>query len=235
MKLNVIKQLSGMIVLKTGLHIGAGDTEMHIGGVDSTVVKHPHTLEPYIPGSSIKGKLRSLLELYSGVINFTGGEVLSLKHWDSVKDLKEAKNILQLFGCSADNKQEKSASVPELGSARLSFVDSYISENWRKNNSDFVLSETKAEVSIDRKTSTASKAGPRFIERVPAGIEFDFSIYIKVFEEDNSNELIETLKKGLKLLELDAIGGSGSRGYGRIEFKNLELERAVFELPKSLS
>jgi CRISPR-associated protein Csm3 len=77
MKLNEIKQLTGVIVLKTGLHIGAGDTQMHIGGVDSTVIKHPHTLEPYIPGSSVKGKVRSLLELYSGVINITGGGVFA--------------------------------------------------------------------------------------------------------------------------------------------------------------
>jgi CRISPR-associated protein Csm3 len=203
---------------------------MHIGGVDSTVVKHPHTLEPYIPGSSIKGKVRSLLELYSGVVNVTGGNVLSMDYWDRVKDFPEAKNILELFGCSADNKKEDN----NFGVARLSFCDSYINQNWKNNNEDFVLSETKAEVSIDRKTSAASKAGPRFIERVPSGIEFDFSVSIKIFEEDNSNELIKTLKKGLRLLELDALGGSGSRGYGRVEFKDLKIEGEVLSLPSKL-
>jgi CRISPR-associated protein Csm3 len=67
LKLNKISVIQGTIELKTGLHIGGGDTEMHIGGTDNPVVKHPHTNEPYIPGSSLKGKIRSLLELKYGI------------------------------------------------------------------------------------------------------------------------------------------------------------------------
>jgi len=44
-----IKKLEGKITLKSGLHIDSGNMEMHIGGTDSSVIKHPHTLEPYSP------------------------------------------------------------------------------------------------------------------------------------------------------------------------------------------
>ena len=77
MKLLSIKKLQGKITLKSGLHIGSGNMEMHIGGTDSPVIKHPHTLDPYIPGSSLKGKVRSLLEEESGLMIYTKGEVVS--------------------------------------------------------------------------------------------------------------------------------------------------------------
>ncbi len=79
MKLVDIKEITGKIVLKSGLHIGAGDTEMRIGGTDNPVVKHPYTNDPYIPGSSLKGKVRSLLELQSGLMGMTNGAPLGIK------------------------------------------------------------------------------------------------------------------------------------------------------------
>jgi CRISPR-associated protein Csm3 len=226
MKLNKIKQLHGVIILQTGLHIGAGDAEMHIGGIDSQVVKHPQTLRPYIPGSSIKGKMRSLLELYLGLINVTDGKVFQSKFLKDLaeKDKAGAIALLKLFGDSADNEKNDLF----IGSARLSFSDCFVS----KKTEDYVLSEVKSENSIDRKTSQA--ANPRFIERVPQGVEFDFTISIKEFDTDESS-LIELLKKGLKLLELDAIGGSGSRGYGRIKFADLKLDEQDFILPEQIS
>jgi len=88
MRLREIKKLEGKIVLKSGLHIGSGDMEMHIGGTDSPVIKHPHTLEPYIPGSSLKGKVRSLLELESGLVPFAkdNGGLVTVKVWKSITD-----------------------------------------------------------------------------------------------------------------------------------------------------
>ncbi|MDR0822170.1 MAG: type III-A CRISPR-associated RAMP protein Csm3 [Endomicrobium sp.] len=219
MKLKTIKQLTGTICLKTGLHIGAGDVEMHIGGIDSQVVKHPQTQLPYIPGSSLKGKIRSLLELYLGLINWTEGGVFKSNFLKDVpnEDKRNAVLLLQLFGDSAD--KEKDAN--NIGSTRLSFSDCFVSKETKEK--DFVLSEVKAEVSIDRKTSKASGGGPRFIERVPQGVEFDFSVSIKDFEGDNWENSKDIILKGLKLLELDALGGSGSRGYGRVEFKDLKI------------
>lgn len=226
MKLNAIKQLKGKIVLQTGLHIGAGETEIHIGGTDSPVVKHPQTLKPYIPGSSLKGKMRSLLELTEGLINFTEGAPVSCKTYDRVPDettKQRVLNILKLFGASAGDL------APEgLFTTRLSFSDCFVNKDFE----DYVLSEIKSENSIDRSSSRV--ANPRFIERVPQGIKFDFVLSVKEFETDNRDELYSLLAKGLRLLELDAIGGSGSRGYGRIKFEDLELDGEHFPLPEHI-
>lgn len=121
MKLIGIKTYTGKIILKSGLHIGAGDTEMRIGGTDNPVIKHPHTLEPYIPGSSIKGKIRSLLELRSGILGKRkngDGAPLSLKDLNALKeekDKEECINILKLFGISGADQDE----TGKIGRVRL--------------------------------------------------------------------------------------------------------------------
>ena len=79
MQLKAINQITGQILLVTGLHIGAGNEEVHIGGIDNGVIKHPHTQQPYIPGSSLKGKMRSLLEWRSGVVGESNGAPTSIK------------------------------------------------------------------------------------------------------------------------------------------------------------
>ncbi|MBF0502746.1 MAG: type III-A CRISPR-associated RAMP protein Csm3, partial [Candidatus Riflebacteria bacterium] len=105
LKLKAIRKLEGKIILKSGLHIGAGNDAMHIGGTDNPVIRHPHTYEPYIPGSSLKGKTRSLMELASGLASHRASEggLVSLKTYEAVADSKEktdAKAILAIFGCS---------------------------------------------------------------------------------------------------------------------------------------
>lgn len=233
MKLIKIAQLKGQIELVTGLHIGAGDTEMHIGGTDSPVVKHPQTLQPYIPGSSLKGKIRSLLELYSGLIADTNGKPVSWSTYGKISEgLKcKALEILLLFGGGAQNDTDfefKDADgKPVYPITRLSFSDCFLSEESRNG----IISEVKSENIIDRSKGTAEH--PRFIERVPQGIKFDFALSVKIFENDEKYKLMEFLKKGLCLLELDALGGSGSRGYGKIRFSNLKLDGETFKLPEN--
>ncbi len=211
----------GTITLKSGLHIGSGNMEMHIGGTDSPVIKHPHTLQPYIPGSSLKGKVRSLMEMASGLIPFASddGGLVSSNTLDKVKGdeslMQKAIAILKIFGSSGDDKDAES----DIGPTRVSFADCYLDEAWkdeaRKNR--WPLTEMKSENSIDRIKGTAAGAGPRFIERVPEGTKFSFVLTFKVLE-DKDDELFGELLKGIKLLELDALGGSGSRGYGKIKF-----------------
>lgn len=224
MKLESIKQLTGKIVLKSGLHIGAGDTELHIGGTDSSVIKHPKNQQPYIPGSSLKGKIRSLLELSSGLMLQTEGAPINIDTYEKAgnEDKAMVLNILKLFGAAAN---EKSASIEGLGSTRLSFSDCFVSKECEND----VLTEVKAENSINRVNGTAKS--PRFIERVPQGITFDFSLSIKVFEGDNNEELLALLCKGMRLLEQDSLGGSGSRGYGKIKFEDLMLDGVPFAFP----
>ena len=62
MQLTDMQVIEGDLELVTGLHIGAGNDEIRIGGIDNPVLKHPYSGQPYIPGSSLKGKVRSLLE-----------------------------------------------------------------------------------------------------------------------------------------------------------------------------
>lgn len=222
-KLTAIEKLSGTIILKSGLHIGSGDMEMHIGGTDSPVIKHPHTLEPYIPGSSIKGKVRSLLEIKHGLVVYTDGKPVSCETLNIVKENDELKKactaILKIFGSSgADNKD-----MAELGPTRASFNDCFLEDKWKKKAKEkrLAFTEVKSENSIDRIRGTA--LNPRFIERVPEGTRFSFAISFKILQEDDKSLLDNYLLSGLKLLEMDALGGNGSRGYGRIAFEGLKL------------
>lgn len=229
MRLMDIKEIHGRIQVLTGLHIGAGDTEMHIGGTDNPVIRHPHTQEPYIPGSSLKGKVRSLLELKSGVAAVTRGKPIQTHYLKALtgEQKEQAVKILKIFGSSGANKDEAAT----LGPTRVAFFDCHLTDAWRRKAIEDRLSlfEVKSENAINRITGTASN--PRFTERVPAGVEFDFSVSLKILDE-GEEELFTYLLQGLKLLELDALGGSGSRGYGRIRFifDDEELARTYQEL-----
>jgi CRISPR-associated protein Csm3 len=214
MILTDIKEIKGKLTLKSGLHIGAGDADMHIGGTDNPVVRHPHTQEPYIPGSSIKGKVRALLEIKSGLMGKTGGSPVQAKHLNGLEgDQKtECEKILKIFGSGgADNDD-----MLHLGPTRVSFADCALNDTWRQQavKKRLNLFEVKSENTIDRIKGVAGS--PRNTERVPAGAEFDFSVSLKVFGTED--DLQDYLLLGLKLLSMDALGGSGSRGYGRIEF-----------------
>ncbi len=214
MKLTNIVEIKAKLVLQTGLHIGAGDSEMHIGGIDNSVIKHPLTQSPYIPGSSLKGKIRTLLEWRSGAVQ---NNPLTLK--DVSKNPEEVKNILRLFGISGDTKNSEQE-VAEIGVSRLAFWDCALDAEWEKSirNDNQLLTEAKNENTIDRITSTAGN--PRQTERVPAGAKFNFKLMLRQFEGDKP-ELLALVLKGLKLLEMDSLGGSGSRGYGKVKFVEL--------------
>jgi len=225
MILKEIKRLEGKIILKTGLHIGSGNMEMHIGGTDSPMIKHPHTLEPYIPGSSLKGKVRSLMELESGLVADAkdSGGLVTVNLWKNIKDnskKEKAASIIKIFGAAGSEVE----GAEELGPTRVSFADCYLNEEWKRKAQEnrWQLTEVKSENSMNRVTGTVTKAGPRFIERVPEGTIFDFVLTFKVLM-DSDDKLFEYLLKSLKLLEADTLGGNGSRGYGRIKFIDMKL------------
>ncbi|MEA3411110.1 MAG: type III-A CRISPR-associated RAMP protein Csm3 [Pseudomonadota bacterium] len=222
MKLTNIQRLSGRIELLSGLHIGSGNTEMHIGGTDNPVIKNPITQYPYIPGSSIKGKMRSLLEWELGVVGLTDGAPLSFKHMKGIglEELDVAKTILKLFG-GAPTPDCDEALVREIGPSRLSFWDCNPDPAWigEMDGKHLLLTETKMENSIDRIKGVAEN--PRNTERVPAGARFEFQLSIRVHDDE---DLGDNLFKGLKLLEIAGLGGSGSRGYGKLRFRDLKLD-----------
>lgn len=218
MQLKNIHTLTADLILETGLHIGAGDGEIHIGGIDNTVVKHPVTGEPYIPGSSLKGKIRSLLEWKSGAV---AEGPLGQKEHDKFTDQQHLiKPILQLFGISGDSKEDFQKTI---GHTRLAFWDCPLCPDYadRIREDNLPFTEAKSENRINRIAGTAEH--PRQTERVPAGAVFKFKLSVKEFAGDDA-ELHQTVLQGLKLLEWDSLGGSGSRGYGKVRFANLKLD-----------
>lgn len=202
-----IVKIKGQIELLSGLHIGGGDDTMKIGGINNGVIKDINTNKPYIPGSSLKGKMRSLLEWHIGVVGIGDGnpfnsDLLTNNIFDDKEKKDSAETLLKLFG-------DKEG---DFGITRINVGDCLLNET----SKDMVLSEAKYENVIDRKSGTAKDL--RQIERVPAGIKFDFDIRIKILDEDNEEKLITMVKKGFELIESDYLGGSGSRGYGRVTF-----------------
>lgn len=223
MKITAIQKLTGTLELVTGLHIGSGNNEMHIGGTDNPVIKNPISLEPYIPGSSIKGKIRSLLEWELGVVRVTEGSPLGFKHIAELsgEEQLQAKNILKLFGGAPEGPGVDETLVREIGPTRLSFWDCPLEKSWvdEMNRRNLLLTETKMENMIDRIRGVAEH--PRNTERVPAGARFGFNLTIRQHDGEN---LLKTVWRGLKLLELTGLGGSGSRGYGKVRFVTLTLD-----------
>ena len=214
MQLTNIHILEATLILETGLHIGGGDSEIHIGGIDNEVIKHPVSGEPYIPGSSLKGKIRSLLEWKSGAVQEAP---LGKKEYDNAQSEQQAaaiKQILQLFGISGDTADE--SFQKEIGHTRVSFWDCPLNRDYaeRLRSDNLPLTEAKSENRINRIAGTAD---PRQTERVPAGAQFDFKLTVKQFDGDEET-LLDTLLQGLKLLEWDSLGGNGSRGYGKVAF-----------------
>lgn len=200
---------TGNITLVTGLHIGGTNASLNIGGPDKFVVRNPINQIPYIPGSSLKGKMRALVEIYNG-------ESLNGKPSNNPKSKSGS-----LFGTSGDNDQSHPS--------RLIVRDAELDiKSCDLNKTDLLYTESKTEVSIDRITA---KANPRTFERVPAGAKFRLNMVLNVFEGEDEAKLKATINQAIKLLEDDYLGGQGSRGYGqvKIELDNPEGIDVIYE------
>lgn len=190
---------TGTITLKTGLHIGGTNAALNIGGPDKFVVRNPINNVPYIPGSSLKGKMRALVEIAKGCTS--GG-----KASDDPKSISG-----ELFGVAATGNKENRPSRLIVRDAELD-----LSKPEMFNNTDLPYTESKTEVAIDRITA---KANPRTFERVPAGAQFKLNMVLNIFEGENEQRLKDTLRLAIRLLQDDYLGGHGSRGYGQVEIK----------------
>jgi len=220
--------LSGDLHCETGLHIGAGKGSLEIGGADNPVVKDAFGL-PYIPGSSLRGRIRSLLENALGLTTPAELVYLSKRKGQEVRIHRSDRpddEICLLFGRNP-GRMDRVAGEPldtrAATPARLAIYDApLVAESitaQMRENLDDEITEVKSENAIDRITS---QANPRTLERVPAGARFQVRMVLDVLcEEDKA--LAARLIEGLRLLEDDALGGGGSRGSGRIRFANLKL------------
>lgn len=203
-------QIKGKIEVVTGMHIGGSSAFSAIGAVDSPVMKDSRTNLPLLPGSSLKGKMRTLLaKSYN-------------KEWVENRDYDDER-ILRLFGSTKKNAVRR---------GRLLFSDMVL-ENAQKLRELGVnsLTEVKFENNISRTTAVAM---PRQIERVIRGAEFGLDM---IYDAEEENELVEdfrVLSDGIRLLQYDYIGGHGSRGYGKIRFHELKTEVVVGEVKEDL-
>ncbi|MBL8229011.1 MAG: type III-A CRISPR-associated RAMP protein Csm3 [Bryobacterales bacterium] len=211
----------------TGLHIGAGKGSLEIGGADNPVVKDAFG-RPYVPGSSLRGKLRSLLEQSAGLsasemvfLSKRKGQEVRIHQSDRPND-----EICLLFGRNP-GRMERVGGEPVEGSAatpaRLTVCDAPLDADsitsQMRENLDDELTEVKSENAVDRVTS---QANPRTLERVPAGARFKTRMILDILCEEDK-ELAATLAEGLRLLEDDSLGGGGSRGNGRVRIAAIKL------------
>jgi CRISPR-associated protein Csm3 len=255
-------KLTSTIAVKTGLHIGGGSENLEIGGLDKPVIRDPITQQPYLPGSSIKGKMRSILErvlqkpvnraggsgtfryesddLESGYsdhpqeVSFEGAHTCAVsrvfgstgakKCW-LPEDIVNTQNLTRI---GTDEKiikgQKYVKAVGRNSPARLIVRDCHLTEDsiakLKAIDTGLYMTEWKFENGIDRITAAAN---PRQLERVPAGSNFNFEL---VYTVENPDQVVEDLKNiaiALAILEDDALGGHGSRGYGKVVFENFEL------------
>lgn len=205
MKLEGYADISGQITCLTGLRIGGSKESVGLGETDNPIIRHPVSRLPYIPGSSLKGKLRSLLEMKYSSHSQQTGEPCNCGECP----------ICALFGCG-DPRRSKEPT-------RLIFRDALMSEKTREELEEALpgsYAEVKTEIRMDRKEGKAASGALRTQERLPEGSIFDLSISMRLFEEDTPEkrkEYMEKLAEAFNDLEKDYLGGSGTRGYGKVK------------------
>lgn len=254
-------RITSTLLVETGLHIGGGGENLDIGGLDKPVIRDPLTRQPYLPGSSIKGKLRSILErLLNKPVNRPGGSGTYRYESDDLESgftevagqfiaFEGARTcaVSRVFGSTGTNCWIKSSIVRDQelerlnnpaitrdgeeylkvkgrnAPARLIVRDCHLlpdsAEKLQKIDTGLYMTEWKFENGIDRITAAAN---PRQLERVPAGSEFKFELVYTVEDASQAVEDLKNLAIAVAILEDDALGGHGSRGYGKVRFQNFE-------------
>jgi CRISPR-associated protein Csm3 len=256
-------RITSSLLVETGLHIGGGGETLDIGGLDKPIIRDPITRHPYLPGSSIKGKLRAILERWlNKPLNREREGILRYESDDLVDGYTEIAagqyvryegantcQVSRLFGSTGGSKYWIKTSVAESENlfdpknptaeiegesytridqgrnapARLIIRDCHLLEEsanqLKKIDTGLFMTEWKFENSLDRVTAAAN---PRQFERVPAGSQFNFEIVYTVENAEQATEDLKNLAIALAILEDDALGGHGSRGYGKVRFKNFQ-------------
>lgn len=196
------------LICISGVRVGASKETMEIGGIDNPILRDPFTHYPYLPGSSLKGKMRSLIEAIDGKGkdgNPCGCAVVGCR-------------VCTYFG---PHKKPQHSLKP----TRFLFRDASLQESSKTalrhiyENEGLYFTEVKSENTINRTTHVANS--PRTMERVPAGTRFDFHLDIRVYVGDDEQKMRDTVNQMLRVMNADALGGSGSRGSGQIRFDNI--------------
>jgi len=227
--------IRGTIHAVTGLHIGGSNLGLSIGGVDAVVLRNPFNNRPYLPGSSLKGKMRTLLERTEGKMGTKKMGVVIFGPYTNIRDEKTL--IPRLFGITpeenkvvVDNKEEPADDQPI---SRLIVRDCHLTEKSferldKMQIMDMPYTEVKTEVVIDRITS---RAMPRQLERVPAGSDFEMCLVLNLYKMDEGKEAEYLAKvfEALCLIQDDYLGGKGTRGSGEVKFQITSVKKKTRE------
>lgn len=228
-KLNLKKHITitGNVTCKSGMHIGGSKEDLEIGGMDLPVLRDQVDKVPYIPGSSLKGKLRSLLEYKYDRVGwrFDGRQGKLVQNQNSGEPCGCAQGLDYCPVCTIFGPHR--VSRHGLGPSRIIVRDVIMTEESKAELGKLLeeglqYSETKTENTINRRTGVAEH--PRPIERVPKGTKFDLNISVRVFEGDDEHKIKGYIQEALEMLQQDYIGGSGTRGYGWVEIEDLNFE-----------
>lgn len=196
------------------MHIGGSSAFSAIGAVDSPVIKDVRNGKPMVPGSSLKGKIRTLLaKKYNEAV---------------VNPDNDAECIRRVFGSAKKDKDNK------IHASKIIVSDMFLmNEDEIRNRGIESFTEVKFENSINRATAVAN---PRQIERAIKGLQFGIDMIYEV-ENGKEDEVIDDIKllaEGMKMLEYDYLGGSGSRGYGKVQFFDMTAKVVIGALDDSV-
>lgn len=209
MSIKKIIEFNGTMTVKSGVHIGGNGNGTKVGGCDNPVIRNPLTNAPYIPGSSIKGALRSAAEKMPAYAS-------KIRNGKPCGCGQETCMVCKLFG--AHMNMRAASGEPRLIVRDMNLSPNFINRVMKSGGSRSDIIETKASTMIDRSTNTAASGPLRNMERVAAGAVFDCSFSIKVMDKDNEVELINFFKKCLSIVEATGIGGKVTSGSGQVKF-----------------
>ncbi len=205
MKLLKLVKISGIIEVVNGLRIGGTKESLDIGAMDNPIIRNPITNLPYIPGSSLKGKMRCLLEQKEGRFDKNRGGPCNCGQCD----------ICQLFG-------SLNSRMPTRIIVRDAMMTQEWEQKWSESKED--LAEIKTETAIDRRSGRVLRGSLRTQERIPPGVQFEMEMILRIYKDDDENKFKKMITSALDLLEKDYLGSSGTRGYGKITIKDLKFE-----------
>ncbi len=225
-----VHRITATLTVVTGLRVGGSQETMEISGLDNPIVRNPANAEPYIPGSSIKGRMRSLAEWYFGELPRDG----------EVTKPREDARTARVFGLPAKSVGQQASDAEKKaytrGPTRLVVRDAHLAQAWRDQfRAGRPVTEVKSENSINRLTSMAN---PRPMERVLPGVQFEVEMLFRVFDVDgdggagDERDFKDVLLVAMKLAEADALGGGSSRGNGKFRLDGLRLDGVDLQLPE---
>ena len=206
MKLNKIIIVNGVMTAVEGIHIGGNNDGTKIGGCDNPVIRNPLTGDPYIPGTSIKGVMRSIMEKTMGKAE--SGKPCGCGNSNCI--------VCTMFGAHMNTKANS-------GEPRLMVRDMQLNKEFKDSLNEYGIGmgaviETRTATMVDRKTNTAAGGSLRNFERVTAGAKFNCEFAIKVFDGDDEIKLVNALKKAITNIEHIGIGAKTTSGSGKVSF-----------------